>query len=89
MTVTINDKKYDEQKLDDASKVAIVRAQAAQKTIDNLSMQLNEAKIVLNHYAKHLSENVNADAEISEEEAAPATNGEAPAEEAPATEESA
>jgi hypothetical protein len=29
MTVTINDKKYDEQKLDDASKVAIVRAQAA------------------------------------------------------------
>ena len=58
MTVTINDKKYDEQKLDDASKVAIVRAQAAQKTIDNLSMQLNEAKIVLNHYAKHLSENV-------------------------------
>ena len=47
----------------------------------------NEAKIVLNHYAKHLTDNVNADAEITDE--TPATNGEAPAEEAPATEESA
>jgi len=89
MTVTINDKQYDEQKLDDASKVAIVRAQDAQNRINQLNLQINEAKIVLNHYAKHLTDNVNADAEISEEEAAPATNGEAPADEAPATEESA
>ena len=37
---------------------------------------------------KHLTDNVNADAEIKEE-AAPVTNGEAPADEAPATEESA
>ena len=83
MTVTINDKQYDEQKLDDASKVAIVRAQDAQNRINQLNLQINEAKIVLNHYAKHLTDNVNADAEITEE-AAPVTNGEAPA-----TEESA
>jgi len=87
MTVTINDKQYDEQKLDDASKVAIVRAQDAQNRINQLNLQINEAKIVLNHYAKHLTDNVNADAEITDE--TPATNGEAPAEEAPATEESA
>ena len=87
MTVTINDKQYDEQKLDDASKVAIVRAQTAQNRINELNLQINEAKIVLNHYAKHLTDNVNADAEITDE--TPATNGEAPAEEAPATEESA
>ena len=87
MTVTINDKQYDEQKLDDASKVAIVRAQDAQYRINQLNLQINEAKIVLNHYAKHLTDNVNADAEITDE--TPATNGEAPAEEAPATEESA
>jgi len=87
MTVTINDKQYDETKLDDASKVAIVRAQTAQNRINELNLQINEAKIVLNHYAKHLTDNVNADAEITDE--TPATNGEAPAEEAPATEESA
>ena len=87
MTVTINDKQYDEQKLDDASKIAIVRAQTAQNRINELNLQINEAKIVLNHYAKHLTDNVNADAEITDE--TPATNGEAPAEEAPATEESA
>ena len=66
MTVTINDKQYDEQKLDDASKVAIVRAQDAQNRINQLNLQINEAKIVLNHYAKHLTDNVNADAEITE-----------------------
>ena len=87
MTVTINDKQYDEQKLDDASKIAIVRAQTAQNRINELNLQINEAKIVLNHYAKHLTDNVNADAEITDE--TPATNGEAPAEEAPATDESA
>ena len=87
MTVTINEKQYDEQKLDDASKIAIVRAQTAQNRINELNLQINEAKIVLNHYAKHLTDNVNADAEITDE--TPATNGEAPAEEAPATEESA
>ena len=87
MTVTINAKQYDETKLDDASKIAIVRAQTAQNRINELNLQINEAKIVLNHYAKHLTDNVNADAEITDE--TPATNGEAPAEEAPATEESA
>jgi|TARA_B110000977_G_scaffold106027_1_gene138272 hypothetical protein len=87
MTVTINEKQYDETKLDDASKIAIVRAQTAQNRINELNLQINEAKIVLNHYAKHLTDNVNADAEITDE--TPATNGEAPAEEAPATEESA
>ena len=46
MTVTINDKQYDEQKLDDASKVAIVRAQDAQNRINQLNLQINEAKIV-------------------------------------------
>ena len=88
MTVTINEKQYDETKLDDASKIAIVRAQTAQNRINELNLQINEAKIVLNHYAKHLTDNVNADAEITEE-AAPVTNGEAPADEAPAKEESA
>ena len=88
MTVTINDKKYDEQKLDDTSKVAIIRAQDAQNRINQLNLQINEAKIVLNHYAKHLTDNVNADAEITEE-ATPVTNGEAPADDASATEESA
>ncbi len=83
MTVTINEKQYDETKLDDASKIAIVRAQTAQNRINELNLQINEAKIVLNHYAKHLTDNVNADAEITDE--TPATNGEAPAEEAPAT----
>ena len=87
MTVTINEKQYDETKLDDASKIAIVRAQTAQNRINELNLQINEAKIVLNHYAKHLTDNVNADAEITDE--TPATNGEATAEEAPATEESA
>ena len=87
MTVTINEKQYDETKLDDASKIAIVRAQTAQNRINELNLQINEAKIVLNHYAKHLTDNVNADAEITDE--TPATNGEAPAEEVPATEESA
>ena len=87
MTVTINEKQYDETKLDDASKIAIVRAQTAQNRINELNLQINEAKIVLNHYAKHLTDNVNADAEITDE--TPATNGEAPADEAPATEESA
>jgi hypothetical protein len=83
MTVTINEKQYDETKLDDASKIAIVRAQTAQNRINELNLQINEAKIVLNHYAKHLTDNVNADAEITDE--TPATNGEAPPEEAPAT----
>ena len=87
MTVTINEKQYDETKLDDASKIAIVRAQTAQNRINELNLQINEAKIVLNHYAKHFADNVNADAEITDE--TPATHGEAPAEEAPATEESA
>ena len=87
MTVTINEKQYDETKLDDASKIAIVRAQTAQNRINELNLQINEAKIVLNHYAKHLTDNVNADAEITDE--TPATNGETPAEEVPATEESA
>ena len=89
MTVTINDKQYDEQKLDDASKVAIVRAQDAQNRINQLNLQINEAKIVLNHYAKHLTDNVNPDAEITDDEAS-VLNGEAPVEEeAAATEESA
>ena len=41
MTVTINEKQYDETKLDDASKIAIVRAQTAQNRINELNLQIN------------------------------------------------
>lgn len=74
MAITIDGKQYDETKLDDKHKNAIVQVQAAQNKLKQLQSEFENVQVLIAHHSKYLTENLPAAALI--EEAAEAVEAE-------------
>ena len=66
MAITINNKNYDEDKLDQSVKNSIAQIQMLQKRMNELQMDFDNAKVLLQHHQKNITENLPASAEIEE-----------------------
>ena len=66
MAITINNKNYDEDKLDQSVKNSIVQIQMLQKRMNELQMDFDNAKVLLQHHQKNITDNLPASAEIEE-----------------------
>ena len=69
MAITINNKNYDEDKLDQSVKNSIVQIQMLQKRMNELQMDFDNAKVLLQHHQKNIQDNLPASAEIEETKA--------------------
>ena len=70
MAITINNKNYDEDKLDQSVKNSIAQIQMLQKRMNELQMDFDNAKVLLQHHQKNITENLPASAEIEEDKPA-------------------
>ena len=66
MAITINNKNYDEDKLDQSVKNSIAQIQMLQKRMNELLMDFDNAKVLLQHHQKNITDNLPASAEIEE-----------------------
>tara|TARA_B100000787_G_scaffold977_1_gene725 strand:- start:460 stop:708 length:249 start_codon:yes stop_codon:yes gene_type:complete len=66
MAITIDGKQYDETKLDDKHKNAIVQVQAAQNKLKQLQSEFENVQVLITHHSKFLTENLPASALIEE-----------------------
>ena len=66
MAITINNKQYDENKLDQNIKNSIAQIQMLQKRMNELQMDFDNAKVLLQHHQKNITDNLPASAEIEE-----------------------
>ena len=66
MLITINNKNYDEDKLDHSVKNSIAQIQMLQKRMNELQMDFDNAKVLLQHHQKNITDNLPASAEIEE-----------------------
>ena len=66
MAITINNKQYDETKLDQNIKNSIAQIQMLQKRMNELQMDFDNAKVLLQHHQKKITDNLPASAEIEE-----------------------
>ena len=66
MAIKLNDKWYDESKLNAELKNAIVQVNNYQKQVSNLKADLQNCQIIIAHHAKYIQDNVPAAAEIDE-----------------------
>ena len=66
MAITINNKQYDETKLDQNIKNSIAQIQMLQKRMNKLQMDFDNAKVLLQHHQKNITDNLPASAEIEE-----------------------
>ena len=66
MAITINSKNYDEDKLDQSVKNSIAQIQMLQKRMNELQMDFDNAKVLLQHHQKNITDNLPASAEIEE-----------------------
>ena len=64
MAITIDGKQYDETKLDDKHKNAIVQVQAAQNKLKQLQNEFENVQVLIAHHSKYLTENLPAAALI-------------------------
>jgi hypothetical protein len=60
MAITIDGKQYDETKLDDKHKNAIVQVQQAQNKLKQLQSEFENVQILIAHHSKYLTENLPA-----------------------------
>jgi len=67
MAITIDGKQYDETKLDDKHKNAIVQVQAAQNKLKQLQSEFENVQVLITHHSKFLTENLPASALIEED----------------------
>ena len=67
MAITINGKQYDEKKLDDKIKTAVVQVNNQQVRMKQLQTEFDNCKVLLDHHTNYLKENLPAEAEIKEE----------------------
>tara|TARA_B100000745_G_C19995962_1_gene337891 strand:+ start:436 stop:678 length:243 start_codon:yes stop_codon:yes gene_type:complete len=74
MAITIDGKQYDETKLDDKHKNAIVQVQQAQNKLKQLQSEFENVQVLIAHHSKYLTENLPAAALL--EEAAEAVEAE-------------
>ena len=66
MAITINNKNYDETKLEQNVKNSIAQIQMLQKRMNELQMDFDNAKVLLQHHQKNITDNLPASAEIEE-----------------------
>ena len=66
MAITIDGKQYDETKLDDKHKNAIVQVQQAQNKLKQLQSEFENVQVLIAHHSKYLTENLPASALIEE-----------------------
>jgi hypothetical protein len=79
VAITIDGKQYDETKLDDKHKNAVVQVTQAQNKLRQLQGEFENCKILIEHHSKFLKDNLPATAIIE-----PGNSKDAPAEEATA-----
>ena len=66
MAITINSKNYDEDKLDQSVKNSIAQIQMLQKRMNELQMDFDNAKVLLQHHQKNIQDNLPVSAEVEE-----------------------
>jgi|TARA_B110000967_G_scaffold203030_1_gene242929 hypothetical protein len=64
MAITINDKVYDETKLDAKLRNSIVQVNNHQNKLNSLVADVENVKLVLDHHRKYLTDNLPAEAEV-------------------------
>ena len=69
MTITIDGISYDETKLDDKCKNSIVQVNALQGKLRQLTVEFDNAKVLINHHSEYLKSNLPASALVEEETA--------------------
>ena len=70
MAITIDGKSYDETKLDEKCKNAIVQVNSLQGKLRQLSAEFDNVKVLIKHHSEYLTGNLPASALVEEEEAA-------------------
>ena len=66
MAITINGKQYDESKIEQNVKNSIAQVQLIQRRMNELQMDFDNAKVLLLHHQKNITDNLPASAEIEE-----------------------
>ena len=69
MAITINGKQYDENKIDQNIKNSIGQVQFLQRRMNELQLDFDNAKVLLQHHQKNITDNLPASAEIEETKA--------------------
>ena len=69
MAITINGKQYDENKIDQNIKNSIGQVQFLQRRMNELQLDFDNAKVLLQHHQKNIQYNLPASAEIEETKA--------------------
>ena len=69
MTITINDKTYDETKLDAKVRNSIVQVNNYQSRLNTLVADVENCKLILDHHRKYLTDNLPVEAETTANEA--------------------
>ena len=64
MAITINNKQYDETKLDQSVKNSIAQVQQLQTRLNAIQMDFDNAKVLLQHHQKNITDNLPASALI-------------------------
>ena len=66
MAITINGKQYEENKIDQNIKNSIGQVQFLQRRMNELQLDFDNAKVLLQHHQKNIQDNLPASAEIEE-----------------------
>ena len=66
MAITINGKQYDENKIDQNIKNSIGQVQFLQRRMNELQLDFDNAKVLLQHHQKNIQDNLPASAKIEE-----------------------
>ena len=64
MAIKLNDKWYDESKLNAEIRNSIIQVNNYQKQVSNLKADLQNCQIIIAHHAKYITDNVPASAEV-------------------------
>ena len=66
MAITIDNKSYDETKLDDKCKNSIVQVNTLQSRLKNLAAEFDNVKVLIKHHSEYLTANLPASAIIED-----------------------
>ena len=66
MAITIDGKSYDETKLDDKCKNAIVQVNSLQTRLRTLSTEFENVKVLIKHHSEYLTANLPASAIVED-----------------------
>ena len=69
MAITINGKSYDENKLDNKCKNSVIQVTSLQDKLRQLTVEFDNAKVLINHHSEYLKSNLPASALVKEEAA--------------------